>query len=173
MVIAVSLYPKLVELHKRDRKEMVILIQSCCDSLVFVAITIAIIITISANQLILLLFGSAYSRTALVLVVHIWSFVFICAEVMIGRWAITEGIVKLIAARNLFSAISNIILNLYLIPKYGATGAAIASLGAIFLSYYLFFSMLKISREMFFIQSRSIFSLGTYSLLKGKFFVFR
>ncbi len=173
MVIAVSLYPKLVELHKRDRKEMVILIQSCCDSLVFVAITIAIIITISANQLILLLFGSAYSRAALVLVVHIWSFVFICAEVMVGRWAITEGIVKLIAVRNLFSAISNIILNLYLIPKYGAAGAAIASLGAIFLSYYLFFSMLKITRQMFFIQSRSIFSLGTYSLLKGKFFVFR
>ena len=92
---------------------------------------------------------------------------------MVGRWAITEGIVKLIAVRNLFSAISNIILNLYLIPKYGAAGAAIASLGAIFLSYYLFFSMLKITRQMFFIQSKSIFSLGTYSLLKGKFFVFR
>ena len=73
MVIAVSLYPKLVELHKRDRKEMVILIQSCCDSLVFVAITIAIIITISANQLILLLFGSAYSRAALV-----WVGIYLC-----------------------------------------------------------------------------------------------
>ena len=173
MVIAVSLYPKLVELHKSDSKEMVILIQSCCDFLVFVAIIIAIIITISAKQLILLLFGSAYSRTALVLVLHIWSFVFICAEVMVGRWAITEGIIKLIAVRNFFSAISNIILNLYLIPKYGAAGAAIASLGAIFLSYYLFFSMIKITRQMFFIQSRSILSLGTYSLLKGKFFLFR
>ncbi|MEA3279890.1 MAG: flippase, partial [Thermodesulfobacteriota bacterium] len=84
MVIAVSLYPKLVELHKSDVKKMLILIQSCCDVLVLTAITIAIIITISANQLILLLFGNEYAKATLVLVLHIWSFVFICAEVMIG-----------------------------------------------------------------------------------------
>lgn len=173
MVIAVSLYPKLIELHKSNHRKMLGLIQRCCDFLVLISIIIALTITIWANQLIVLVFGNAYSSSALVLILHIWSFIFICAEVMVGRWAITEGVIKLISIRNLFSAVSNIILNFCLIPKYGANGAAIASLMSIFLSYYLFFSIFKKTRQIFFIQSRSIISFGTYSLLKGEFFVFK
>ena len=82
-----------------------------------------------------------------------------------GQWFIAEGRQMLSFQRSLLGAIINILLNIFLIPKFGVIGAAYATI----LSYAvaaLFFDLIQSeTRHMFYMK---INAFNFVKLIEGK-----
>jgi len=157
MVIASSLFPAIINAKKTSEKLYLSRIQHLFDLMAWLAIIIAIPMSFLSDWLILLLYGKEYSEASGVLMLHIWSAVFVFLGVASSKWFVTEGLQKHSLYRTTTGVILNVGLNLILIPKLGIYGAAIATLVAqIFASYLL---------NVFFRKSRILFKLQTNSLL--------
>jgi polysaccharide transporter, PST family len=95
--------------------------------LVWLAITVAIVMTFAAKPLIIMLFGDSYIESGTVLAVHIWASVFVFTGVATGGWFVAENLAYLSLYRTLAGAVVNVLLNIFLIPIYGGLGAAVAT----------------------------------------------
>ncbi|MDJ1184823.1 flippase [Roseofilum casamattae] len=91
------------------------------------AYAIAIPMAFLATPIILLLYGEQYAASGSVLTIHIWASIFVFLGVAKGVWIVTEGLTRFALISTCCGAIVNIALNLFLIPQYGETGAAIAT----------------------------------------------
>jgi polysaccharide transporter, PST family len=87
-------------------------------------------LTFSARIFVNASFGANYLSAANVLVVHGWTIVFVFLGIVQSGYEITEGLTWLGTSKTFAGALLNISLNLLLIPRYGAIGSAIATLGA-------------------------------------------
>lgn len=159
VIIADSVFPYIVILKKNSEELYYSRIQDFYNVMVLIGLSIAIIITFSSQRVIGLLFGRDYIEAASILSLHIWSGLFVCLGVASGRWLVVENLQRYSAYRAISGMIANIILNLFLIPKYKGYGAALATLGSISLSAY-FFDFLNIkTRKNFFMKTRSLILL--------------
>lgn len=95
---------------------------------------------------IILLFGNAYEGAYGALVLTIWTGIFIAQSVARGIWLVSENLQLFRLLNNLIAVPINVALNMILIPSYGISGAAAASLVSIGLGTWvvpLFFSQMR------------------------------
>jgi polysaccharide transporter, PST family len=95
--------------------------------LVWGSIGIALPMTFLSQVLVVVLFGDKYADSGGVLASHIWAAVFVFTGMATSSWFVAEKLTHLQLYRTLGGAIANVLLNLVLIPVYGVTGAAIAT----------------------------------------------
>lgn len=158
MMIVPTFYPALLRSERLadglfDRDMLRLL-----RGLVTLALVITLPIWIFSDKIIYLLYGNAFKGAAPVLAIHVWTSVFVFLEVAGGRWYIIKGLERLTFVRTLTAACANVLLNLKLIPYWGAVGAAMASLAAQMLSGFLFNAATRHTRPLFYLQCRSIIS---------------
>jgi PST family polysaccharide transporter len=79
-----------------------------------------------------------------------------------GPWNVSQNLLKLVFYRTLAGAIANVLLNLVLIPRYSAMGAAIATV----ISY----GVAGVLANAFDARTRPIFLLQLKSVLPGNLF---
>jgi PST family polysaccharide transporter len=91
------------------------------------SITIAVPMSFLSTTIITMLFGNSYAPAGPILAIHIWSALFIFIGVAASPWFIAEGLTQLSFQKNLFGAMTNVLLNLILIPIYDGVGASIAT----------------------------------------------
>ncbi len=96
-------------------------------TMMILSVMISVPMTFLSGTIMTMLFGTSYSAAGSVLAIHIWSSFFIFIGVAISPWFIAEDLTHLSMYRTLMGAITNIIFNLFLIPAYAETGAAIAT----------------------------------------------
>ena len=123
--------------------------QKLYDLLTWLAIGIAVPVTIFSDQIIQLLFGNEFSSAAPVLTIYIWAGVAVFLGVASSQYLINENLTKLSFIRTLIGMILNVVLNLILIPLYGIIGSAVATL----ISYSLIILTLAFHKK-FIIQFR-------------------
>ena len=73
-----------------------------------------------------------------------------------GLWIISQGLNKWALLRNLAGAITNIILNLFMIPLYGALGASYATVISLIISSFLVHPLVPSLRPIFYLQFKSL-----------------
>lgn len=83
--------------------------------------------TLLAKPLVMLLYGEEYLKTAVILAVAVWYITFGHYGSVRNIWILAEDKQKYLTGINVCGAIANVLLNLALIPHFGAVGAAIAS----------------------------------------------
>jgi O-antigen/teichoic acid export membrane protein len=83
------------------------------------------------------LYGDAYKGAETILAIHIWSSIFVFLGVARGKYLVTEGLLKFSLLATSLGAIMNIVLNIFLIPKYHGVGAAMATVISYFTSAFL------------------------------------
>jgi O-antigen/teichoic acid export membrane protein len=103
-------------------------LQQLYGAFVWAAVGVAVVVTLVAEPLISLLYEEGFSEAAAVLVIHVWTAPFLFMGVLFSKWLIIEGLLMTSLVLHSLGAGLNIGLNLLLIPAYGPTGAAIASL---------------------------------------------
>lgn len=138
MVVASSLFPAIINAKKQSEELYYARLQKLYDLMVWMAIAIALPMTFLSDWLINLLYGEQYSQAGTVLMIHIWTGVFVFLGVAFGKFLTTQNWTKKSFYRTLLGAILNIILNFILIPKYGINGAAIATLLGQFIANYVY-----------------------------------
>ncbi len=122
----------------------------------WMAIAIAVPMTFLSDRVIYLLYGAQFSEAGGVLMIHIWSAVFVFLGVASSKWFIAEGLQRYSFYRTLFGAILNVGTNLVVIPQYGIYGAAIATLVSQIVASYLFNVINKKSRITFVLHSKAL-----------------
>jgi PST family polysaccharide transporter len=130
-------------------------------------LSVAIALTITAPFIVGLLYGAAYSPAANILVIHAWSAIFIYVAIMQTGYDITEGLTSLLALRMAAGATLNIVLNFALIPRYGASGSAIATLISQVCSGFLFNLAHPRTRQIFALQLRALLLIRLFRPMVG------
>jgi PST family polysaccharide transporter len=74
-----------------------------------------------------------------------------------GIWFVAEGFTHLAFQRNLIGAVTNIFLNLFLIPAYAGVGAAIATVISYAIASFLSHSINLKTRKIFKLQIQAFY----------------
>jgi len=138
LAIVSSLLPAIVNAKKQSQELYLKRIQKLYDLMVWLAVAIALPMTCFSNLIMELLFGNEYKGSGEILMIHIWSGVFVFIGLAFGRYLLVENQTKKSLYRTVFGVIVNIILNYLLIPTYGIKGAAIATLISQISANYLY-----------------------------------
>ncbi|EKO3645774.1 flippase [Vibrio metschnikovii] len=157
VVICNSIFPAILNAKKISQELYLNRLQKLYDTMVWFALLMAFFVTLINEPLVNILFGSAYASSSSILLVHVWSSVFVFLGVASSKWFITEGLQKQALYRTVAGLIVNIMLNYILIGKYGAVGAAFSTLVSQMIASYLFNLFNIKTRPLFMMQSRSFF----------------
>lgn len=137
VVICSSFFPKIIRAKQKSQREYHQQFQQLFDFLYWIALIVAIVTTFVANPLITTFLGSEYEQAGTILKLHVWSGIFVFLSVARSKWLIEENMTRFSLVSTAIGALSNILLNLALIPAYEGKGAAIATLISYGISGYL------------------------------------
>ncbi|WP_394146925.1 flippase [Shewanella atlantica] len=167
-ILVASFYPALIQ-AKQQQKGYHAKLQRLCDYLCWVAIIIALVMTLLAPVLVPLLFGDTYYSVIPVLQIHIWAGVFIFMRALLSKWLLIEDIPKYSLVTHGSGAVINLLLNILLIPNYGAVGAAWATLVSYAMASYVGLFIFPKTRCMGMLMTRSlVLPLRSLHLLKRR-----
>ncbi|KOR33210.1 hypothetical protein TI05_02500 [Achromatium sp. WMS3] len=121
-----------------------------------IAVSISIIITFISEWIIDLLYGPEYHQAASVLNIHIWTTVFVFLGYASTKWLLVEDKQQIQFFRACIALVTNIILNYFLIIKYGITGAAYATLISWIIGMYVFHFFNHSTFELFILKTEAI-----------------
>ncbi|MCF7865666.1 MAG: flippase [Candidatus Pacebacteria bacterium] len=96
--------------------------------MIILSFSIAIPTTFFAKEIVHIVFGPAFIGSYIILQIYIWSLAGTYINHAISYFLIAENYRKMIFTSSLVGMILNVILNILLIPRYGISGAAIATL---------------------------------------------
>ncbi len=155
-IIAASVFPAIIKAKSLDEtlyKESLLTIYCV---LTWLFIIIGIPMALFSNTIIVTLLGKEFAAAGPVLKIHIWSAYFVFLGIATSRWLLLENlqIVEFISA--VFGAITNVVLNIFLIPQLGIQGAAISTLIAQFASSYFIFLFFHKGRSNLWLMIKSI-----------------
>lgn len=138
VAIVTSVFPAIIHARKTDLERYSKRLTNLYDLLVFISLPVAVMISFWGPALIHLIYKDAYQGAGEMLSIHIWSGVFVFLGSASSQYLLAEGYTMIAFQRTFLGAVVNILLNLWLIPKYGGIGASIATLVACFVSaFYL------------------------------------
>jgi PST family polysaccharide transporter len=127
------------------------------------ACVIGSIMALASHAIIRLLYSSSYSGASSVLAVHIWASIFVFLGVAQSPWNLAKDMLKFSLYWTALGAVINIAMNLYLIPKYSAMGAAISTV----VSY----AVAGVFANILSARTRPIFYMQMKSFLPQRFWI--
>lgn len=125
--IVASVFPNIVKAKESGEREFHGRLQKLFNLLAFIGYAIAIPTTFLAGFVVHLLYGDAYAAAAPMLVVLIWSDLFVNLGVARNSYLLAMRWNWSLFAMAASGAVANVLLNLVLIPRYGGLGAAFAT----------------------------------------------
>ncbi len=140
-IIVAALFPAIINAKKTSDEIYYKRIKKLLFTLLVVSTGIAIATTILSKYLTLIIFGAGFMATIPILKLYVWSNVGAALNLLVQQILIAENLTKNVSLTIFFGMITNVTLNLMLIPTYGMAGAAVASLISYaipFLSLFMF-----------------------------------
>lgn len=130
MAMGTVLLPRLTALKQTDGDGYWRLARKTAVILMAGGVVLAAGLSFSGHWLLPWLLGEKYRAAGAVLAVHSWSLVFIALVSLRSRLLIVEGRSRWVLVMSVGTALLNLGGNLWLIPRWGAVGAAWAAVGA-------------------------------------------
>lgn len=153
IAIVSSVFPTIIRAKQQSAELYYNRLQHLYTILVGLSLGLALPMTFLSTFIVNQLFGSAYIAAGTVLSIHIWTAVFVFYGVGKGIFIQCENMQLFSFVCTAFGAVLNILLNIYMIPKYGIIGAAVATLCAQIMSAVIipsFYRRDRISVKLFF-----------------------
>ena len=127
MIISQSIGPTIAKLKNTDIEVYNKSINRLFSVMWLVTLPLSILIAILSGPIVIFFYGKEYLASAGVLAIHVFANIPVALGVVHSIWIVNERKNTLSLTKAVIGAISNIILNLLLIPKHGAIGAAYAT----------------------------------------------
>ncbi len=128
VIVSTSLFPELVKSKQMGEDVYRSTYQRVYDFLAWTSMPVVIALTFLSNPVIRFLYGDAFAGGGIILAVLIWSSPFAFMRELYGKWLVSEDMTKFFMLAHGSGAVINVLLNLYLIPRYEGVGAAVATL---------------------------------------------
>jgi PST family polysaccharide transporter len=155
MMIGASVFPALLEAKQNSEVVFYSRLQALFDLMSVISFAVAAAMTFASPYIIKALFGVDYFESSTVLVIHIWSALPVFIGVASSKWFIAENLQRLVLFRTISNCLINIVLNYFLIPVYGAVGAAIATLITQSAGTFFYDIFRKDTRRLFYMKMSS------------------
>lgn len=165
MVIAASFFPAMLNARKNNYELYLQRIQHLLNLMAALGVFVAVVATFVSSPFINLAFGEQYNESALILIIHIWSMVFYSISIISSRYFLAEGLQMYSLRRAIIALVVNVILNYFLIPIYGALGAAIATVISKLVGVWLLNAISPKTRSMFYMQTKALFLFKSFDTL--------
>ena len=165
VIVCNSLFPAILNAKKQSEELYYARLQKLYDLMVWMVIPIAMITTLVAADIVQFLYGAKFTKAAPVLAMHIWGSLFVFLGVVCGRWFLVENRLKENFLRNLIGALTNVILNLLLIPRYGINGVAVASIISYSVIAYFSLPLFRNTKKNLLLITRSLFFISTFETI--------
>lgn len=140
-IIVAALFPAVINAKKISEIVYFKRIKKLLITLLLVSTGIALLTTLLSTYLTLIIFGSKFLATVPILKIYVWSNIGTALNMFIQQVLISENLTKNVSLTIFLGMITNVLLNILLIPRLGMSGAAIASLISYmipFVSLYMF-----------------------------------
>ena len=167
IILGSSLFPRIIKSRQLAPAVYQRRLQQYYDLNTLVAYSLIAVLIPTAGFLMTRLYGAEYQAGIPIFVVHILGSLFTYLGIAQSKWIVTEGLQRYNFYARLTGLISNILLNLVLIPLYGGVGAAIATLISYAMGGYLFFWCLPETRTNAYLMTKAI--LLPVRLLRGRY----
>jgi O-antigen/teichoic acid export membrane protein len=122
-----STLPSILEAIKISDELFYERLQKLFNLMVFIGYAVAIPVTFLSGWVVTFLFGRSYAAAGPMLAILIWGGVATNLGIARSAYLTARNWQTLHFVAAVFGAVSNVVLNLWLIPRYGGIGAAIAS----------------------------------------------
>ena len=159
-IIMVSLIPMITKYKDHKKSEYRLKLVYLFRLFFIVGILFATLATLFSENIILHTFGLQFIEGAPVLVIFMWASIFTTLGTITVRILVIEGLEKKVLKITSTGLLLNIVLNTVLIPQYGISGAAIATLLSLFSAYYLFDYFDHDLKFIFEIKNKAMFDFG-------------
>lgn len=156
--IVTSFFPRLIKLRSEDQLKFNLRLQQIFDLLFVVALSVAVLVSIFAGLVIQIFFGEQYLTSASILAIHIWAALFVFMRAAFRQWILIENELVFSLVTQGFGALTNVGLNLALIPHYGGNGAAVATLLSYAMASYFSLAFYSKTRPIFLMMSKAMFA---------------
>lgn len=158
VAVATSVLPWVTEARQSAPETYQRLLRFIFNALAATGLIIALVLSLVAPWLMPWLFGAAYEESAAVLRVHVWATPFMFLGNAQSLWIVSERLPVISMQRAILGAVTNILLNLWLIPRYGPLGAAYATV----VSY----AAAGVFANLFSARTRDVFRMQMVALLQ-------
>lgn len=157
MVVAQTVTPLLVQAHQEDPIRYHEKRQMFMDLMVWSAVAMALVMSVSAAPAIHLLYGEKYLKAIPVLQIMAWKAVFMALFAGSGQLIIIENLQRYAAVRNIIGCVVSVGLNLLLIPVWGIVGSAVATVITMVFSGYFSHFFIKRYHYLLPVQTKALF----------------
>lgn len=141
-------------------------LKSLYSILVYLGVICSIVVCISAELIISIVYGNEYLSSAIVLQILIWHTILSCIGGAKDIWILAEQKQKYLLLLNTLGVVLNIIINMILIPKIGIVGAAVATLVTQFFSNILLCIFIKDLRRNMCILAQALNPMVVFKSIK-------
>lgn len=156
MTIVASATPLITRLREENPAAYLVEIARMARLLAGSAWVLAAALTVAAPWLAGGLFGSDYREAAPAVSILAWGLLFANLGVAVSPWYLNEGLMLPAMWRHLLGAACNVALNFLLIPRWGLTGAATATVLAFAIAHVLANALDPRTRPIFHLQIRAL-----------------
>lgn len=171
MGIAASVLPFLAKAYKQSEEKMYEFLQIYADGMTLMAYIISIGIAVFSKAVIWLLFGEEYLAADSLLVLYVWSGIFVNFGLIRSGFISVKECTVIGMHGTIIGAVGNIILNICLIPVMGAQGAVWATIITQMLASFISSFLFKETRKLASIEWYSLFPfIRIFKVIKGKIF---
>ncbi len=162
MTLASSILPKLTALKERSHQDYIEKLQVYFDISTLIWLASAIPVSLLSHYIIQIIYGSDFAAAGTLLSVYVWSQFNSSFGVARSTILTIEKKLKFTLIFSTMGAIINLILNLLLIPGYGAMGATIATI----ITYLIVIILINfLIKELRFIGTLIIRSFNFYAAI--------
>ncbi len=131
MVISASLSPAITQSRNVSKTFYHRRLLGLYTLLTFISLSVAVLTILWARPLVNILYGSQYTESATILMIYVLTGIFVSFGVAKATWVVLESQQIATLAYQVIGTALNIALNLLWIPRYGAIGAAAATLATV------------------------------------------
>ena len=163
--VAASVLPTILQAKKNNPAQYREHLQRLFDLMTWLAVVLALSITFFSSQLVTVLFGAEYKEASGILIIHVWATVFVFLGVAGGTWFLAENQQVISLQRTAIGALTNVVLNFFLIPLMGVVGAAWATLISYAVAAMLSDAMQLATRDLFMMKLKSFNLIGSFHRL--------
>lgn len=171
MIFSSLLFPIFSKMFKR-KENVIPLLSTASKLLIGGSILIAIVSFFNSDYILGLIYTDDIAESKLPFQLLMFSFIGICSTIVFGTLLTAKGNMLFLNAISLIGIVINITINLYLIPKHGASGAAVATvITQSLISLIQFIYCAKVLKMQFTILSIGQFSIFVTSLFTLCYYV--
>jgi O-antigen/teichoic acid export membrane protein len=123
-----SILPVLSKMYREEHEKYLYTLKMIMGFFFWMFLILGITIQHAGPYIILLLFGSKFENATPALVIHMYSGIIVSLGIIYSHKFVLDKKSVISLWGSICGAVSNVILNLYFIPRWGIQGAAIATL---------------------------------------------